>query len=298
VSAERGKVLIVNPSSGGGRGESLLPDAEQALRANGLPFRTVVTSSLDHGIREALEAHEAGEVPVVMSGDGLIGRVGGALAGKGAVMGILPGGRGNDFARGIGIPTGMRDAVAVLAAGHEREIDVGEVNSERFLSIASMGFDSVANRTANEARLIRGSLVYAYAAMRTIVSWKPATFTVSIDGGQPRQFRGYAVAVANGRAYGGGMFIAPDAELDDGLFDVVTTGHTGKLRFLTSLPEVFKGTHVEHDEVDVVRGAAVEVSADREFPVYADGEHISDLPAELRVLPRALRVIAPSATGP
>jgi YegS/Rv2252/BmrU family lipid kinase len=296
VSGERRQVLIVNPSSGGGRGKSLLPDAEAALRASGIAFRTVITRSLDHGIEEALAAHEAGDLPVIMSGDGLIGHVGGALAGRDAAIGILPGGRGNDFARAIGIPTGVRDAVAVLAAGKEREIDVGEVDGRRFLGIASMGFDSEANRTANEARIVRGNLVYAYAALRTLARWKPATFTVSADGAAPVSFSGYAVAVANGKAYGGGMFIAPDAELDDGLFDVVTTAHTGKVRFLTSLPDVFKGTHVEHDEVEVVRAATVEVGADRAFPVYADGEHVSDLPALLRVLPRALRVIAPPAT--
>jgi YegS/Rv2252/BmrU family lipid kinase len=298
VSAERRQVLIVNPSSGGGRGKSLLPDAERALAASGISFRTVITRSLDHGIEEALAAHEAGELPVIMSGDGLIGQIGGALAGENAAIGILPGGRGNDFARAIGIPTGIADAVAVLAAGREREIDVGEVNGRPFLGIASMGFDSEANRTANETRVIRGNLVYAYAALRTLAGWKPATFTVTADGGAPTTFSGYAVAVANGKAYGGGMFIAPDAELDDGLFDVVTTAHTGKVRFLTSLPDVFKGTHIEHEEVEVVRAATVEVSADREFQVYADGEHVSDLPATLRVLPRALRVIAPPATAP
>ncbi|HSI79995.1 MAG TPA: diacylglycerol kinase family lipid kinase, partial [Solirubrobacterales bacterium] len=174
-----------------------------------------------------------------------------------------------------------------------REIDVGEVNGRRFLGIASCGFDSVANRIANEAKWVRGNLVYAYAALRALASWKPARFSLVIDGHR-HEARGYSVAVANNRAYGGGMFIAPEAELDDGLLDVVTTGAVGKLRFLVNLPKVFKGTHVDIESVEVRRGAEVRVEADRPFAVYADGEHLTDLPASVRVLPRALRIVAPA----
>jgi YegS/Rv2252/BmrU family lipid kinase len=227
-----------------------------------------------------------------MSGDGLVGQVGGALAQTGTPMGILPGGRGNDLGRVLRIPSEPTGAVAVLAEGNEREIDVGVVNERRFLCIASFGFDSVANRIANEARFVRGNLVYAYAALRTLAGWKPHAFNVTVDGQETRCF-GYSVAVANSRAYGGGMFVAPGAELDDGLLDVVLTAHTGKLRFLRSLPQVFKGTQIENEEITVLRGTSVQVSADEDFAIYADGEHLADLPAELHVLPRALRVIAP-----
>ena len=294
MSEARRHALIVNPSSGGGRGGKALPDAERLLREEGVAFHTVVSTDLRHGIENAVTAHGRGEIPVVMSGDGLIGQVGGALAGRGATMGLLPGGRGNDVARVLGIPSDLPGAVAVLAKGEEREIDVGEVNGKRFLGIASTGFDSVANRVANETRLIRGGAVYVYAALRTLATWRPANFTVTLDGNEEYTVTGYGVAVANNRAFGGGMFIAPDAELDDGRFDVVSSGDVGKLRFLANLPKVFRGTHVEEDEVTVRRAAAVEVSADRPFPVYADGEHLSDLPARLRVLERALRVIAPA----
>jgi diacylglycerol kinase family enzyme len=109
------------------------------------------------------------------------------------------------------------------------------------------------------------------------------------------RFSGYSVSVANSRAFGGGMFIAPGAELDDGEFDIVTVGEVGKLRFLSNLPKVFKGTHVDEDEVRVFRAPHLELSASRPFPVYADGEHLTELPAALRILPRALRVLVPAA---
>ena len=253
----------------------------------------VRTRSLEHGVSEAALAAEDGEIPVVMSGDGLVGQVGGALATTGASMGILPGGRGNDLARVLNIPSEPEGAAAVLADGHERQIDVGEANGRRFLGVASCGFDSDANRIANEARLVKGNLVYAYAAFRALVAWRPARFTVVIDGGEQIAFDGYSVAAANSRAFGGGMFVAPHAELDDAQLDVITVSHVSKMRYIRGLPKAFKGTHLANDEVSEYRGAEVEIRADRDFAVYADGEHLTDLPATLRVLPRALTVIAP-----
>ena len=210
---------------------------------------------------------------------------------------MIPGGRGNDFARVVGIPTAIPDAVDLLAAGNTRSIDVGEVNGHRFLCIASCGFDSDANRIANETRLVKGNLVYLYAALRALAAWKPARFEVTLDG-ERREFTGFAVAAANNKAYGGGMFLAPDAELDDGKLDVVWTSDVSKLHFLANLPKVFKGRHVENPEVTVLRGSEVEIKADRPFAIYADGDHIADLPATIRVLPRALDVIAPPDGAP
>ena len=286
-------LLLVNPSAGGGRVRELLPEAREVLGDHGIEHRLVETTGLEHGCVEARMAAGAGEVVVVMSGDGLIGQVGGVLANTGASLGVLPGGRGNDFARVLGIPTDLSEAVGVLAAGHTREIDVGEVNGKRFLGIASCGFDSDANRIANEAKWVRGQAVYLYAALRALAGWKPARFDLALDG-EAHGFTGYGVAAANNRAYGGGMYAAPDAELDDGLLDVVWISEMRKARFLTRvLPKVFNGTHVENPEVTVRRAGEVRIEADRPFAVYADGDHLTDLPATVRLLRRALRVIAP-----
>jgi YegS/Rv2252/BmrU family lipid kinase len=286
-------VLLVNPSSAGGKTLKLLPRLEQALDAARAEFRMQRTRGLEHGVEQALAATEAGEVPVVVSGDGLIGAVGGAMAGAETPLGIVPGGRGNDLARVLGIPEDPEGAVEVLLAGASRRIDVGEVNGKRFLGIVSVGFDSEANRRANETRFVRGNLVYAYAALRTLLGWKPARFTIRANGESIR-LSGYSISVANSQAFGGGMFIAPNARLDDGEFDIVSVGEVGKLRFVGNLPKVFKGTHVEEDEVHVFRAPHLELSASRPFPVYADGEHLTELPASLRVLPRALSVLSPA----
>jgi YegS/Rv2252/BmrU family lipid kinase len=285
--------LLVNPSSAGGRALKLLPRVEAALDARRAAFRVQHTRGLEHGVEHALRAIEVGEVPVVLSGDGLIGAVGGAMAGSETPLGIVPCGRGNDLARVLGIPEDPEAAVAVLLAGHTRRIDVGEVNGKRFLGIASVGFDSDANRRANETRFLKGNLVYAYAALVSLLRWKPARFTIRVDDERLR-LTGYTVAAANSGVYGGGMRLAPDAELDDGEFDVVSVGAVGKLRFVGNLPKVFKGTHVDEDEVRVFRTSHLELTASRPFDVYADGERLTELPATLRVLPGALDVLVPA----
>ncbi len=286
--------LLVNPHSAHGRALKLLPKVEQELDARRIPFRVERTRGLEDGVERALRAVESAEVPVVISGDGLLGAIGGAMAGSETPLGIIRGGRGNDLARVLGIPDDPVEAVAVIAAGQSRRIDVGEANGKRFLGIVSVGLDSECNRLANEVRILRSNLVYVYSLFRTLAGWKPARFTIAI-GDERTRISGYSISVANNSTFGGGMRIAPSAELDDGLFDIVAIGEIGKLRYLSNLPKVFKGTHVDAEEVSVFRAPRLELTASRPFPVYADGEHLTDLPVSLRILPRALGVIAPPA---
>jgi YegS/Rv2252/BmrU family lipid kinase len=284
--------LLVNPSSAGGKTLKLLPRVEAALDARRAVFRVERTRSLEHGVELALRAIEVGEVPVVVSGDGLMGAVGGAMAGSETPVGLIPGGRGNDLARALGIPDDPEAAVDVILAGHSRRIDVGEANGKRFLGIVSVGFDSECNRLANETHFIRGNLVYAYSMVRTLIGWKSARFTVKV-GEERKRLTGYFVDVANNSVYGGGMYIAPKAKIDDGEFDVVAIGKGSKLRFLWGLRDVLKGQHLDKEEVSLFRASRLEIDASRPFPVYADGDHLTDLPVSLRVLPRCLSILVP-----
>ena len=136
----------------------------------------------------------------------------------------------------LGIPGSPPAACEVLAHGEVRRLDLGVIGDRTFIGIASCGFDSEANRIANETTLVRGRLVYAYGLLRALAGWRPATFTVAVDGGEPRTVSGYTVAAANSRYYGGGMMLAPDATLQDGMLDVVIILETPKLRFLRTLP--------------------------------------------------------------
>jgi YegS/Rv2252/BmrU family lipid kinase len=287
--------LIVNPAAGGGRAGRAAPAVEDALRAFGLTVRREDTRDLDHARELALQAGRGGEIAVTLGGDGLAGAAADALRNvPGAVLGVLPGGRGNDLARVLGIGQDPVAACATIAGGVARELDLGAVGEHCYVGIASCGFDSDANRIANEAPAWLGNLVYAYGAIRALVAWKPARFELVLDG-ERHTFTGYSVGAANSKAYGGGMYAAPDAKLDDGLLDVPYCEQISKLRFLTRiLPKVFKGTHVREPSVHVLRGRELQIAADRPFTLYADGDPIGELPLRVSVLPAAVRVLVPT----
>ncbi|HEX2413129.1 MAG TPA: diacylglycerol kinase family protein [Solirubrobacteraceae bacterium] len=290
---ERPIRLIVNPSAGAGRAARLLPRVEAALRSHGIAFRVDRTQSIAHARELARAARDAGEVAAAMGGDGLAGAVAGELRESDGVMAILPGGRGNDLARKLGIGGDPVAAVKVLAVGHERRIDVADAGGATYVGILSAGLDSDVQVVANGTKLKRlGPLVYLYGVLVALGRWRAARWDVEIDGAR-HAFTGYSVAVANSGVFGGGMRLVPDAALDDGLLDVVFIADKSKVAYLRGLPKVFRGTHVDEPGFETHRGREVSFGADRPFTAYADGDPIVELPATVRVVPRALRVIAP-----
>jgi YegS/Rv2252/BmrU family lipid kinase len=295
--------LIVNPAAGGGKAGRVLADVLVALEGHGLQVCSELTRDLAHARELARGAALAGETVVCLSGDGMVGAVADVLREfPGALLGVLPGGRGNDLARVLGIPADPVEACAIVAAGFSRKLDLGEVDphtgtgGKAFVGIASVGFDSEANRIANEAPAWLGGLVYAYGALRALLFWRPARFRIELDPpGESHSFVGYSVGAANSKTYGGGMRAAPDALLDDGLLDVPVLESVSKLGFLTKiLPKVFSGTHVREPSVKVFRAREIGVSADRPFTMYADGDPIGELPLRVRAIGGAVRVLVPT----
>jgi YegS/Rv2252/BmrU family lipid kinase len=284
--------LLVNPAAAGGRALRRVPEVTAEFERLGAPHRVVETNSIAHAQDAARAAAAAGETVASLGGDGFLRPIAGAMRGNEAAIAILPGGRGNDFARVLGIPSEPTEAARVAVQGSERVLDMAEVDGTPYLGIASLGFDSVANRIANEARLIRGNLVYLYAALRAVATWKPARFTLTVDG-ERHEVRGWSVGVANSQAYGGGMYVAPHALLDDGKLEVLAKSETSKLRFLRDLPAVFKGDHLDLPSVHSFQGEEIRIESDRPFDVYADGDPIGRTPATVRVTPGVLRVIVP-----
>jgi YegS/Rv2252/BmrU family lipid kinase len=289
----RSFALLVNPAAAGGRALKALPEVHRTLDGLGARHRTVTTRSIDHAYDEALTAVAEGETVVALGGDGLLRPLAGALKGTGSALAIVPCGRGNDLARMLGVPTDPAEAARVAVRSEEQLIDVANVEGTPYMGVASFGFDSDANRIANEAKLVKGNGVYLYSALRALAAWKAARFSVIVDG-QRHEFTGCTVAVGNSRVYGGGMYVLPDAEIDDGKLDVMFVKDASKLRLLALLPRVFNGSHGSSDLVEFLRGEEIEVSSDRPFAIYADGDPIGATPAIMRVERRCLRVIAPS----
>jgi diacylglycerol kinase (ATP) len=286
--------LVVNPSSGRGKGRSLGVAAADRLRSLGCDVESFESRSASHLSELGAEAASRHGIVAAIGGDGTVALVAQGVVRTSSALAIVPAGTGNDLAANLGYA--RKDALAacgVIAGGHRRRIDVGRIEGHRmFLCVAGGGFDSEVNREANAIRYLRGPAVYVAAVLRTLRRFTPASFTVTLDG-DTKSFRGFFVAVGNAASYGGGMRITPDASLDDGVFDVCLVGEMSKRALFGQLPRLFSGGHVRHPAVEIVRARAVTIEADRTFSLYADGEEIGPLPATLTVDPSALEVVVP-----
>jgi diacylglycerol kinase (ATP) len=285
--------LIVNPASGKGRGVVVAEQASRTLRERGLANQVVYSRSPSDPVELAREAVRAGCPLVVgVGGDGLVSQVASELVGSDTVLGIIPAGVGNDFARGLGIPLNIAQACAVLLQGEARRVDVGQANERYFFSVAVMGLAAEVNRKANQFRRLRVSALYTLLTVVTVFTDKPLIFTVTYDG-QERRCYSWLIAVGNTWSCARGMALVPGARPDDGLLDACIVNGMGKLELLYTFPRVFRGTHIYHTGIETLRGREITVRAESPCEIYADGERIGPLPVVLRAVPQALSVMVP-----
>jgi YegS/Rv2252/BmrU family lipid kinase len=224
------------------------------------------------------------------------------IAGRDVDLATIPIGTGMDFGRTYAVPTKFDGAVRVALEGDVRTIDAGRVTfrtwagetAERiFANVASVGMSgAVAQRANGMSKALGGKATFFYALTRVFLEWKNTEVTVRLDDAE-RRGRMHDVIVANGVWHGGGMMLAPDAIPDDGRFDVVLIGDVSKLDFLTTAPKIYKGKHVHHPKVEVLRSARVEVDAPVQLPIELEGEQVGTTPATFEVVRDALRVRVP-----
>ncbi|PZG89341.1 hypothetical protein C1I97_31430 [Streptomyces sp. NTH33] len=286
---------IVNPTAGGSAGAAALLRVARVLREAGAELETEYSRSLAHAQDLARGAGQQGRVVLAVGGDGIAGGVGGALSGTGALLGLVPAGRGNDFARALGLPAEPAELARILLHGAPRRVDTVEVESAtrpRTVVLGSVyaGVDALANRHANRSRLLRGAASYYAGGLRAVATWRPAGYRVTVDG-EEHTHRGYTVVAANSPYYGSGRMIAPGARVDDGLLDVVMIRHAPRRLFFALMNELKSGAHVDRPEVRILRGRQIRIEADRPVPWGADGEVEAVLPVTARVLPGALAVL-------
>lgn len=288
-------LLIANPACGGGRGEKYIPQIERTLEDLKLEFKLVKTSRPKEAIELARKAVAEGFQKIVaVGGDGTVHEVVNGILGTGAILGIIPIGDGNDISRCLHIPRDIPAACRLLEKVYTRTIDVGTANGTYFVGVASTGFDSVVTEIANEMTIkVRGPVKYTLAAFRALTSFRASNFYFNCDGKLSAE-RAMLIAVANTRNYGGGMKVAPAAELDDGLFDICLVREISRFHFIRVFPTVFSGQHIKDPNITIFRAREIEISSEKPFHVYADGEYIMPLPARFRIVPRALEVIVPS----
>jgi YegS/Rv2252/BmrU family lipid kinase len=283
--------LLFNASAAKGRSTAWL----ERLRA--IPSVEVHISS-DPGDMEArarMAAAEGRNRVLVAGGDGSLHYAARGLAGSDCALGIIPTGTGNDMARSLGIELDPLKAAERALGAKPRRIDLGSVERQLYLGVAGIGFDGEVNKFVNEMqRGFGGPLAYPYALLRTLWRFRAPKLRIEHDGGT---FEGRAMmaALANSPCFGGGMRIAPEAVMDDGLLDLVIVEEIPRLLLLALFPRVYRGSHVKHPSVHYLRVSRARVGADRPLTFFADGEALTSLPAEgaaIDTRPRSLLVVA------
>jgi diacylglycerol kinase (ATP) len=285
--------LLANPRAGRGRGARLAGPVREALAAAGLDVLVLAGESGRESIELAADAVAQGVAAVVaVGGDGLVHCAVQALAGTEVPLGIVPAGGGNDLAGVLGLPADPAAAVAVIAAGRTRRIDLGRTDRDSwFAGVLNAGFDSAVVARAERMRRPRGPLRYDVAAWLEMIRLRPYPMRITLDG-ETSERDVTLVAVGNSTRYGGGMLITPGAELDDGIFDVTVAAAMTRRHLAGLKPLVRTGRHVLDAQVSVYRAREVTLESPA-LTAYADGEAVGPLPVTATCVPAALTVLVP-----
>lgn len=285
--------LLFNPVAGGGHGKKRFKRIVELLEAQGLQFDYQLTQFPGHARQLAQEAVNAGyERIIVCGGDGILNEAVNGVKGSKSGLGIIPCGRGNDWARQLGISTDLKEACHTVVQGKLKQVDVAQIGERYFCSVAGIGLAAEVNKLANENSGARKNAAYLRALWQMLPRIKPYRLKIEHDEGV---YEGemLMVAVGNSSYFGGGLQITPRAVVDDGLLDICIVEVVGKLRFLRSFPAVYKGRHLRYGYVKYIRSAKVRISGDVPLDVFADGEFMQQLPVTIMVHSLALNFIVP-----
>ncbi len=267
--------IIVNPVSGKGKALGILPKVVSWCKDEGIEFRLFTTTKPGDGVGQARLARIAGyERVVVLGGDGTFNEVGSVLVGTDTIMGVLPGGSGNDFLKMLGKDLSLQEAMKLAFLGAPHDVDAGLANGKSFFNVVGMGFDArVAVEAANSK--VKGFTGYLLAVLKVWRSYGPLPFDIELDQLKLNQ-NVTLVSVGNGRSSGGGFYLTPQAKFDDGLFDICIMEYLPKSKIFSVLPRALRGTHVRIDGVRVYRSRRILVKSSQRFPVHIDGEPLPE----------------------
>ena len=273
--------IVINPGSGGGKGAVLGRQVAGYFASHARDY-TVITATSANKLKSNLEVFldlpegQNCEGVIAVGGDGLAHLVIQLVAPRKIPFTVIPAGTGNDLVRSMGWDLdSITQQLDFVTSTKPTPIDLGMVDSEWFGAILSTGFDSVVNERANTMDWPKGPMKYNLAIAMELPRFKPLSYTIELDT-QLLQVEAMLIAVANGKSYGGGMQVCPDASMNDGLFDVMILHPVSKVEFVKVFPKVFKGAHKGHPQVRFYRSARVSISS--AAIAYADGERIGGLP--------------------
>jgi len=298
-------VFLVNPASANGSTGRRWPELARRAAAAGLEGATLFSERQGHLAELAREAAlDGAELLVVVGGDGSVNEVVNGLAGLGRqpAVAVVPRGTGWDFSRTFGIPRKIDDAVQIALQGDVRTIDLGRASYRAwdgsdatawFANVASAGMSGAIAKRANETtKALGGKASYLWATFAVFSGWEATEIEVAVDG-ERRAGPMFDVVIANGRFFGGGLEICPEAEPDDGLFDVLTIGDVTKRDLVQTMPKMYRGTHLPHPKAELLRGSSVTVTSETPLPIELDGEQPGTTPVTFEVTAGALRLRVP-----
>jgi len=284
--------FLINPAGGRGRAQRHIPRLRELAAEAGAEL--ILSESAEDLTIQARRAADAGvERLLVGGGDGTVHHTLPGLIGSDCALAVLPLGSGNDIAGSLGMPGDLEAAVHQALSGPVATVDCARVEDRPYLGVAGVGFDSAANETANKVRRLSGGLIYIYSVLHTLITFHPPSFDIEYEGGR-YQDGAMLVVLANTPRFGGGMKVAPEARMDDGLLDLVIVRAVPKHLFLRVFPKVYKGEHISHPAVFTARTSWAQVRLDPPLHVYGDGERLVPVPeggVHFAVMPGAVRVV-------
>lgn len=303
-------MIVVNPRSANGSTKRQWPSIRSLLKDNLGDFDFAFTCCQGDATRITGDAISQGyEMIVSLGGDGTHNEVVngffdgkcGCMVNPDAVFGLISSGTGGDFRKTVGLRN-WQEAAGRLKGKKTRKVDLGRLTFKAhdgaekkriFLNIASFGAGGEVDEMVNSTTKAFGGFVsFMAGSLRALITYKNKRVMVSIDGAKPKEAIINNVAVANGRFFGGGMMIAPQAEIDDGLFDIVTIGELSFLNVITNAPKIYKGTHLSHPKITHARGQVLEASSNERVLLDVDGEQPGMLPARFELLHAVLNLKA------
>jgi diacylglycerol kinase (ATP) len=286
--------LVLNPAADRGRAAACQGKITSYLEGRGVEVVWHPTEGRGHARQIASRLPDEALV-VAVGGDGTVHEVAAACAKSGRVVGVLPVGSGNDYAKALGIGTNLGRALEVVAGGRLRSVDTGEVNGVRFNNGLGIGFDAeVAAGVAAAPEPLGGFGAYLWSAVRLLWGMRCQDARLKLGDGEEIPVRTILVAVALGTTYGARFRVAPESSLDDGVFDVVWSEEVRRTEVLRLIPTVLRGTHLSHPKIHFARTSEIAVSLAEPAPAHVDGEMLSPTRNfRARVLPRSLRVLVP-----
>jgi YegS/Rv2252/BmrU family lipid kinase len=288
--------MLVNPNAR--RGTASLDPIVARLEAGGIDVTIERFNTPDEVAADIARRRNEADLVIVCGGDGTINAAANGVVETGLPMGILPMGTANDLARTLGIPTQLDLAADIIIAGHQRKIDLGDVNGHPFFNVATIGLGAdLANGLTSETKRRWGRLGYAIAALKVLMSARPFSATIINKDGEAR-VKTYQIAVGNGRHYGGGTVIEESATIEDGTLDLYSLEIDNVWKFALMLRAFRSGTHGAWEEVRTARCVEFDIRTRKPRPVNLDGDIVTQTPAHFRIRPGAITVFAPVDAKP